>query len=98
MRLPVRLLPEARAEFDDGADWYEARRAGLGTEFVAEVRAAIKRTSANPLMHATVYKDIRKAVVRRFPYVILYRADPTEILVVAVFHTSRDPHDWMVRV
>jgi plasmid stabilization system protein ParE len=98
MRLPARLLPEARAEFDDGADWYEDRRAGLGTEFLAEVRAVIRRISANPRMHTIVYKDVRKAVVRRFPYVVLYRVEPTEILVVAVFHTSRDPQDWMVRV
>ncbi len=47
---------------------------------------------------AAVYGDVRKAVVRRFPYVVLYREDAAEVVVIAVFHTSRDPSIWQARV
>lgn len=67
MRLPIRLLPEARAEFDEAADWYERRRPGLGVAFAARVREALDRVAEDPARHATVYRDVRKTLVARFP-------------------------------
>ena len=98
MSLPLRLLPEARTEFDNAADWYERQRTGLGLAFVGRVRDVFTRVTANPPIHAAVYQDVRKAVVKKFPYVVLYREEPTEVIVVAVFHTSRDPSIWQSRV
>jgi len=98
VNLPVVLRAEAEAEFDEAFDWYEARRAGLGAEFAAEVQTVFDRIAATPLMHSIVKADIRKAVVRRFPYCILYRPHADRIEVLAVFHTSRDPSVWQDRV
>ncbi len=97
MSLPVRLLPEARDEFDAATDWYE-QQAGLGDEFVARVREVFRRVAVNPKLHAKVYKDVRKAVVAKFPYVVLYQEEPGEVLIVSVFHTARDPAVWQGRV
>jgi plasmid stabilization system protein ParE len=97
MSLPVRLLPEAKAEFDAATDWYEQQRPGLGTIFVARVREVLNRIAATPRLHAAVYQDVRKAVVKQFPYVILYREDAGEVVVIAVFHTARDPSVWQSR-
>ena len=58
MSLPIRLLPEAKFEFDAAADWYELQRAGLGVDFVARVRAVLNRIAANPQMYAAVYGDV----------------------------------------
>ena len=66
MSLPVVLRDEARAEFDDAFDWYDAQRAGLGAEFVAEVQKTFDRIASNPLPHRTVFADIRRVGVRRF--------------------------------
>lgn len=98
MKLPVRLLPEARAELADDADWYERQKKGTGGRFVRAVRAVIRGVSANPRMHGVVHKDVRKAVVARFPYIVLYREEAGELVVISVFHTSRDPADWQSRV
>ncbi len=98
MSLPVRLLPEARAEFDAAADWYEQKQAGRGVDFVAKVRAVFDRIAANPALHAKVYRDVRKAVTARFPYVVLYQEEADEVLIISVFHTSRDPAVWQARV
>ena len=98
MNLALRLLPEAKAEFDKDADRYEIQQAGLGVDFIAKVRDVLHRIATNPRLHAVVYQDVRKAVVNRFPYIVLYREEPGEVIVVSVFHTSRDPSDWQSRV
>ncbi len=98
MSLPIRLLPEARAEFDAAVDWYERQRPGLGGAFVDRVRDVLDRISATPRMHSAVYQGVRKAVVKQFPYVVLYQEEPTEVIVVAVFLTARDASVWQSRV
>jgi len=57
MSLPIRLLPEAKVEFDAAADWYELQRAGLGVDFVARVRAVLNRIAANPQMYSAVSRE-----------------------------------------
>ena len=92
------FLPEARAEFDNGADWYEERQPGLGTRFTLAVNAVLERVAQNPKMHQVVLDDARKAVIRGFPYCVYYRADGDSVVVLSVFHTSRDPAEWQRRV
>lgn len=95
MSLPVHFLPEARAEYDSAVDWYEEQREGLGVTFIGRVREVIRRIAATPRIHAVVHNGVRKAVVKQFPFIVLYREDDTEVLIVGVFHTSRDPSEWM---
>ncbi|HEY2827577.1 MAG TPA: type II toxin-antitoxin system RelE/ParE family toxin [Pirellulales bacterium] len=98
MNLPIRLLPEAKAEFDAAADWYEQRRTGLGLEFMGRIHEAFQRIADHPEIKATVYQDLRQSAVQQFPYVVVYRQDGNQILVVAVFHTARDQTVWESRV
>jgi plasmid stabilization system protein ParE len=91
-------LPEARDEFDAAADWYEQQRPGLGTAFLDRVQEVLARIAANPQLHASVYQDVRKAVVTKFPCVVLYKEEASEVVVIAVFHTARDPAIWQGRV
>ena len=97
MTLPVVLTPEAQAEFDEAADWYE-QNAGSGAVFTANVREVFRRIANLPLLHQVVYRDIRRGLVRKFPYSIFYRVDPDRITVIAVFHQRRDPSIWQGRV
>jgi toxin ParE1/3/4 len=97
MSLPVVLRDEAQAEFDEAFDYYDAQKVGLGVTFAGRVQEVFDRISANPLLHAVVLRDIRKAVVARFPYCVYYRPEPTRVQVIAVFHTSRDPSVWQGR-
>lgn len=97
MSKPVVLRQAAREEFDEAADWYEARQAGLGAQFVAAVQAVFDRVSANPKLYAVVRRDIRKGVVAGFPYSVYYREQQARVVVIAVFHSSRDPAIWQGR-
>jgi toxin ParE1/3/4 len=48
-------------------------------------------------MHEVVREDVRRAPVDQFPYSIIYRVERNRVVVIAVFHTSRDPAGWMDR-
>ncbi|MGP0065097.1 MAG: type II toxin-antitoxin system RelE/ParE family toxin [Isosphaeraceae bacterium] len=98
MSLPLILIPEARAEFDEAFDWYDRKKAGLGADFADCVQRVFDRISACPEIYPVVRHDVRKAGVARFPYSVYYRIDPTQILVVAVVHSRRDPRIWQSRV
>src|SRR4051812_11614722 len=76
MKLPVIFRRLARAEFDDAADWYEARSSGQGAIFTAAVRRVLAGLAARPEAHPEVYEDVREALVYRFPYAVYYRPEP----------------------
>jgi toxin ParE1/3/4 len=97
MSLSVVLRKKARVEFDLAIDWYERREAGLGAEFVEQIQAVFDRIAAAPEIHATVYRDIRRALVRQFPYSVYYRIKADRLVVLAVFHNKRDPKIWKSR-
>jgi plasmid stabilization system protein ParE len=98
MTLPIAFLDEARAEFNAAADWYDGQRPGMGTNFITNVQDVLDGIAAMPRMHQAIYKDVRRAVVKKFPYTVLYLVEPDQILVVAVFHSKRDPSIWQGRV
>ncbi|HEV3437163.1 MAG TPA: type II toxin-antitoxin system RelE/ParE family toxin [Gemmata sp.] len=98
MNRPIDFLPEAREEFDAAANWYENRKKGLGRAFTLAISQVIERIATNPQIHAVVYEDVRKAVVRSYPYCVFYREERGTLLVLSVFHTSRDPNEWQRRV
>ena len=97
MSLPVVLRDEAQAEFDEAFDFYESQRPGLGVTFAARVQEVFDLIGANPLSHAAVFADIRKAAVARFPYRVFYRVEAARVQVIAVLHTARDPAIWRDR-
>ena len=79
-------------------DWYEQQRPGLGSAYLDRVRDVFGRIAANPQLHGIVYQDVRKAVVRKFPYVVLYKEEAGDVVVIAVFHSARNPAIWQGRV
>ena len=98
MSLGLAFLRAARYEFDDAADWYEQRRAGLGDVFTTAVHQVLDRIVNQPRLYAQVFQDAREAPVADYPYCVYYREEADQILVLAVFHTSRDPSVWQGRV
>ena len=97
MSLSLVFRAGPQAEFDGAAVWYEARRAGLGDDFVAEVQRVLDTIVNQPNRYPVVYGDVREAAVRRFPYCVYYRAKADRVVVIAVFHTSRNPAVWQAR-
>ena len=96
---PVIFTRVARFELIDAQDWYENEARGLGRRFRAVVDAVIERMIANPRQFPVVHKNIRRALLRRFPYALMFVIDPDEALtVIACFHGSHDPVQWQQRM
>ena len=94
----VIFTPRARTELIDAQDWYENEARGLGRRFRAAVDVVIERMSANPRQFPVVYKSIRRALLRRFPYALMFVVETDDTLtVIACFHGSRDPARWQKR-
>lgn len=67
MKRRLSIRPEAEADLAEAFAWYEERRAGLGGEFLKEVRAVLDAVAEFPLQHSVIYRDVRRALPRRFP-------------------------------
>ena len=98
MSLPVVFLRAARTEYDDAIDWYEARQVGRGARFSAAVGRVLTRIADQPQLYAEVFDTVREAPVARYPYCVYYREEAGQLVVLSVFHTSRDPSVWQGRV
>jgi plasmid stabilization system protein ParE len=96
MIIPVVLTYEAETDFDAAADWYQ-EKAGLGAQFTAQVRAVLTRIGQMPELHRVLYRGVRRAKTKKFPYHIYYRAQPDRVVVIAVLHGRRDPSVWKDR-
>ena len=94
-RLIVRR--SAKADIRRAARWYEGQRQGLGRAFVQEIDALLNRVCVSPMQYQTIYREIRRAIPRRFPYGVFYRIDGPTILVFAVVDLHRDPSTWQDR-
>jgi plasmid stabilization system protein ParE len=94
---------EARQDVADAADWYDRQLSGLGDRFVGEYIDALTRIESAPLsfgMLETVpgVPNLHRCQIHKFPYVVVFRVLPAEVLVVAVIHTSRDEGFWLIRL
>ena len=93
-----RFLRAARAEHLDEVVFYESRLPGLGAEYLAEFEAVMARICANPDSFRSVGKpDIRKAGFKRFPFNVIYRVEPAQIVILAIAHLRRRPAYWARR-
>ena len=87
----------AAVDISTAAEWYEERRAGLGGEFLRAVRATLAAIHRHPQQFRVARHEVRRAIVRRFPYGIFFVAEAEQISVLAVLHVRRDPQVWQAR-
>jgi len=91
LTVPVLLRRAAELDLVAIEDWYEVLREGLGVEFREVVEEVIGRIAANPVMYPERYRGNRRALLRRFPYVLWYRRYDAFVVVLACVHGKRDP-------
>jgi plasmid stabilization system protein ParE len=95
--LSVVTRPAAAAEIESAYRWYEKEREGLGSDFLDAVEKIVQTIAENPERFRTIRKDIRRAVLHRFPYSIFYRIVSGHVVVIACFHGKRNPRVWRSR-
>lgn len=88
----------ARAELIEAQDWYEREATGLGRRFRQAIDVLAERMSANPRQFPVVFRNARRALLRRFPYSLFFVVEDETVFVFACFHASRDPLQWQKRI
>ena len=88
----------AARELLDAREYYDDLVFGLGKKFVIEIERCIKIIKANPLANPIIRDNIRKAVVIKFPYSILYRVEKNIVYILAVMHQKKEPKYWTKRM
>jgi len=94
----VSFLPEAEEEMAAAARYYESRARGLGIDYLREVERAVKTIKKSPETWPAIKEKIRRRLVRRFPFGIIYCIEPEEIVIIAVAHLRRRPRYWVKRI
>ena len=95
----LRLRSAARDDLAAAARWYETQEPGLGRQFLAEVRLILQRIRSNPAAYPVSYRGTCRALIRRFPYGVIYLPVPDQsyIVVLAVLYCGRNPNLWRQR-
>ena len=91
------INPFAEQDILEARDWYNEQKENLGNELIQEIKQTVISIEVNPLQFPEVRKNIRRAIVNRFPYSIFFTVNTTVINVFALFHTSRNPKVWKKR-
>ncbi len=94
---PVRFLRPAELEMLDAARYYEVQAPGLGSDFLDKIDGAVEDIGRNPERWPVLRANIRRRLVHRFPYALLYCVDLEEIVVQATMHLHRRPDYWSHR-
>ena len=92
-----RFHPEAEDEFVNAIEQYERMQDHLGYDFAVEVYSTIQRIIDFPEAWPSLHGNIRRSLVSRFPYGVLYSKENDHILILAVMHLHRDPDYWKSR-
>ena len=98
MTLPVEFALEAEAEMYAAEQWYGGPSAPPARSFLRALHARLADIQRFPESYQLIYRDLRRAPLRRYPYVIIYRTERERIVVVSIFHVRRDQRIWQARV
>ena len=94
----IKYLKIAREEFHDAIKYYETQQNGLGEKFQSDIRSSILRIKEFPDAYINVKENVRRCVIHKFPYNILYSIKENYILIIAIAHQHRQPDYWVDRV
>lgn len=97
MSYDVQVRRAAELDVAEAQLWYDAQRDGLGAQFHSEVSKVIDRLAESPLIYQIAHKDVRRAIVHRFPYLIWYRVFGDIVTVLACTHAKQAPQKTILR-
>ena len=98
MNYKISIQPEAEYDLEEAYKWYEEKSRGLGSEFIRAFDASLSAIQRSPFACPVIYREIRRKLMRRFPYGIFYVLESETIYIIACFHVKRDPRQWQRRL
>jgi len=94
----IRIIEAAELELNDASEYYESQAKGLGFLFLHEVEKTLERIAESPSAWTSISEHVRRRIVKRFPFGILFSELEEEIVVIAVMNLKRKPRYWINRL
>lgn len=94
----VKFLEQALLELDDAKEYYEYQQSNLGIKFVSFVKKSVSLIKKYPFAWNPLSNEIRRCLVKGFPYGLIYQIRENEILIIAVANLHRKPNYWIDRI
>ncbi|WP_070138328.1 type II toxin-antitoxin system RelE/ParE family toxin [Crocinitomix algicola] len=89
--------PIADKDVEKAIKYYIETKTELAKAFLKEVRAVKKYLIKNPKKIQVRYSNVRIAFLKKFPYGIHFVFENDTIVIVGIFHTSKNPKNWKDR-
>lgn len=96
--MKIEFHPEAEQELREAAKYYENNAPGVGITFITDLYKSVKYIKQYPLASKEIGYGIRKKVLDKFPYKVLYSIEKDTILIIAIAHQKRRPEYWQSRL
>lgn len=96
--MDLKFIPPSEQELFDAYHYYEDQMRGLGNQFLNEFNRVIEFILKFPILWAKVGKRTRKALLKRFPYFILYIFEDEIVNITCIAHQHRDPDYYIDRI
>ena len=87
----------AEQELNEAAQYYDVEEPGLGLSFLREVSRCLQSIQAHPEAGPILRGSVRRRLLRRFPYALLYKIKPSGVRILAVMNLKRRPAYWIGR-
>lgn len=94
MHYRIYITPTALIDLDEAITYYNGKSDGLGYRFSDEVHENFAAIAQHPEAFAERYKNVRGKLVKKFPYLILYRVNHSvqSVEVIRIFNTWQNPY------
>jgi plasmid stabilization system protein ParE len=92
------IQPDAESDLAEAYAWYELQRPGLGDDFLLRIESSLESLRVNPEMYPQIYQEVRRKIIRHFPFCIFYIVGQSSVSVIAVLHAKRHPKHWRKRI
>jgi toxin ParE1/3/4 len=90
--------PGAQEDLREAYRWYQSQREGLGEDFLLCVEAALSDIQDHPFRYPILYRDLRRCLIRRFPYGLYYLTEDRGVYLLAALDCRRNPALWKSRL
>lgn len=98
MAYEVVLTEEAEKDIDESILWYEDQQTNLGIRFYFELLKNTSKLKSHPQYYSFIKEEYRQLVIPQFSYKIVFKNFSDMVVVLAIFHTSRNPKDLLKRI
>jgi hypothetical protein len=86
------IIPEiVEEEIDEASVYYNKKQEGLGNKLYEDVTSTLIFLEKNPLSFQKSRRDYRHALLKKFPYLVIYKVYKDKILIFRFINARKHP-------